>query len=146
MYIITCHAALKCMQASDVALLCLCIYVNVCRYAEMLVLLSFIVLALLWFLREPRFIPGWGDLFPQGENGNRWELKTEEDALAITKTYHLHNIRIQINWFFLFSPFKFSSFVSDGTTAIFIVFLLFILPSLPCIPFAPTRRRPPDSE
>ena len=65
-------------------------YVNVCRYAEMLVLLSFIVLALLWFLREPRFIPGWGDLFPQGENGNRWELKTEEDALAIT--YHLHNI------------------------------------------------------
>ena len=37
----------------------------------MLVLLSFIVLALLWFLREPRFIPGWGDLFPQEENGNR---------------------------------------------------------------------------
>ena len=49
------------------------VYVNVCRYAEMLVLLSFIVLALLWFLREPRFIPGWGDLFPQ-KNGNRWGI------------------------------------------------------------------------
>ena len=51
----------------------LCVYFNVCRYAEVLVLLSFIVLALLWFLREPRFIPGWGDIFPQTENRNRWE-------------------------------------------------------------------------
>ena len=38
------------------------------------------------------------------------------------------------------------SFISDGTTAIFLVFLLFIIPSLPCIPFVPTRRRPPDSK
>ena len=45
-----------------------------------------------------------------------------------------------------FMPSSFCSFVSDGTTAIFLVFILFIIPSLPCMPFAPTRRRPPDSE
>ena len=46
----------------------------------MVVLVGFIVLALLWFLREPRFIPGWGDLFPR-ENGNRWEICTNEQGI-----------------------------------------------------------------
>ena len=33
-------------------------------FHESMVLFLFIVLVLLWFLREPRFIPGWGELFP----------------------------------------------------------------------------------
>ena len=32
---------------------------------EILVLISFIVLVLLWFFRKPGFIPGWTELFPE---------------------------------------------------------------------------------
>ncbi|XP_057295810.1 Na(+)/citrate cotransporter-like isoform X2 [Hydractinia symbiolongicarpus] len=35
-------------------------------FAEIMVLICFIVLVLLWFLREPKFMPGWGELFKKG--------------------------------------------------------------------------------
>ena len=66
-----------------------------CRYAEVLLLVIFVILALLWFTREPKFVAGWGALFPVDEDG--------------------------------------ASYVSDATTAFFIVFLLFIMPSKPCL-------------
>jgi sodium-dependent dicarboxylate transporter 2/3/5 len=34
------------------------------RYAEVAVLVLFALLAVLWLLREPRFIPGWATIFP----------------------------------------------------------------------------------
>ena len=43
-----------------------------CRYAEVLVLVMFILLALLWLFREPKFIPGWGSFFESDENGARY--------------------------------------------------------------------------
>ena len=43
-----------------------------CRYAEVLVLILFILLALLWLFREPKFIPGWGSFFESEENGARY--------------------------------------------------------------------------
>jgi di/tricarboxylate transporter len=33
------------------------------RYAEVVVLSLFVLLALLWLFREPRFIPGWASVF-----------------------------------------------------------------------------------
>jgi len=35
-------------------------------YAEITVLVCFIMLVFLWFFREPKFIPGWGDLLKKG--------------------------------------------------------------------------------
>ncbi|XP_066927494.1 Na(+)/citrate cotransporter-like isoform X2 [Clytia hemisphaerica] len=32
-------------------------------YAEITVLINFLMLVLLWFFREPKFMPGWGELF-----------------------------------------------------------------------------------
>lgn len=43
-----------------------------CRFAEIAVLCCFTMLALLWLLRDPKFIPGWGVLFRADENGRRW--------------------------------------------------------------------------
>ena len=33
------------------------------NFHQLAVLLNFVILVLLWFFREPRFMPGWGDLF-----------------------------------------------------------------------------------
>lgn len=44
----------------------------VCRYAEVLILVIFILLALLWLTREPKFIPGWGKIFQTEESGKRY--------------------------------------------------------------------------
>ena len=41
------------------------------RFAEILVLLMFLLLAILWLTREPRFIPGWGKIFETEESGKR---------------------------------------------------------------------------
>lgn len=41
------------------------------RYAEVLVLVMFVLLALLWLTREPKFIPGWGHIFRTEEGGKR---------------------------------------------------------------------------
>lgn len=35
-------------------------------FAEIMVVICFIMLVLLWFLREPKFMPGWGELFKKG--------------------------------------------------------------------------------
>ena len=40
------------------------------RYAEVVVLLLFALLAVLWLFREPHFIPGWASIF-SSENGER---------------------------------------------------------------------------
>lgn len=80
--------------------------------------------------------------------GGEWEqvgIKESRRCFGNHKTLH-HGIYRLTGFSCSSLSNKFSSFVSDGTTAIFIVFLLFVLPSLPCIPFAPTRRRPPDRE
>ena len=50
---------------------CVCVCVCVCRYAEVLVLVMFVLLVILWFTRDPKFIPGWSALFKSEENGNR---------------------------------------------------------------------------
>lgn len=47
------------------------LYVRTCRYAELLLLLMFVILILLWLFREPRFIKGWGIIFRE-ENGDRY--------------------------------------------------------------------------
>lgn len=36
------------------------------RFAEIVVLLNFVLLALLWVTRKPGFIPGWNSLFDPG--------------------------------------------------------------------------------
>ncbi|KAI0241025.1 Solute carrier family 13 member 5 [Lamellibrachia satsuma] len=36
------------------------------RFAEVLNAMMFFVLAMLWFFRDPRFVPGWGSLFKVG--------------------------------------------------------------------------------
>jgi hypothetical protein len=46
-----------------------------CRYAEVLILVIFILLALLWLTREPKFIPGWGHIFQTEESGKRYMQK-----------------------------------------------------------------------
>ena len=43
-----------------------------CRCAEVLVLVMFTMLALLWLTREPRFIPGWGEGFKTEDSGKRY--------------------------------------------------------------------------
>lgn len=35
-------------------------------FAETVVLIDFIILAVLWISRKPGFMPGWGELFPDG--------------------------------------------------------------------------------
>lgn len=35
-------------------------------FAETVVLIDFIILAVLWISRKPGFMPGWGELFPEG--------------------------------------------------------------------------------
>lgn len=35
------------------------------RQEEVMVLISFIVLVILWFFRKPGFIPGWASVFPE---------------------------------------------------------------------------------
>lgn len=45
-------------------------YVYINRYSEVVVLVLFILLALLWLFREPRFIPGWASIFPS-KDGKR---------------------------------------------------------------------------
>ena len=42
------------------------------RCAEVLILILFVLLALLWLTREPRFIPGWGKIFEIEESGKRY--------------------------------------------------------------------------
>lgn len=42
------------------------------RFAEILVLLMFLLLAILWLTREPRFIPGWGKIFETEESGKSY--------------------------------------------------------------------------
>ncbi len=57
----------------DVCDMCVgvCDVCDMCRYAEVLVLVLFGLLVVLWFTREPRFIPGWGSLFLSEEEGDR---------------------------------------------------------------------------
>ena len=44
-----------------------------CRHAEVLVLLMFVLLAVLWFSKDPKFMPGWEALLhlPKTEDGRR---------------------------------------------------------------------------
>ncbi len=51
-------------------LLTIVICLPVCRYAEVLLLVMFLLLILLWLFREPRFIKGWGIIFRQEEDGS----------------------------------------------------------------------------
>ncbi|NWR36931.1 S13A2 protein, partial [Tachuris rubrigastra] len=60
------------------------------KFAEIAVLVLFIILVLLWFTRDPGFIPGWATVLFNKDN---------------------------------------TSYVTDGTVAIFIGILLFIIPS-----------------
>lgn len=62
----------------DVCDMCVgvCDVCDMCRYAEVLVLVLFGLLVVLWFTREPRFIPGWGSLFLSEEEGDRWDWHT----------------------------------------------------------------------
>ncbi|XP_064391572.1 Na(+)/citrate cotransporter-like [Halichondria panicea] len=39
------------------------------KYAEVIVLVMFILLVVLWFTRDPRFIPGWSSLFKSQDGG-----------------------------------------------------------------------------
>lgn len=70
-------------------------------FDERVVLFLFILLALLWLFREPKVIPGWSLLFEPG--------------------YCFKNI--------ILYRFSFFSYVSDGSTAMFVAFLLFVVPS-----------------
>ena len=40
-------------------------------YPEVMVLVIFVILVLLWVFRELNFIPGWAAVFPTYENGRR---------------------------------------------------------------------------
>ena len=53
-------------------LVAICSISTPCRCAEVLVLVMFTILALLWLTREPRFIPGWGEIFETEESGKRY--------------------------------------------------------------------------
>ena len=41
------------------------------RFAEVQVLICFVSLAILWLLRQPRFMPGWGEIFKIDESSNK---------------------------------------------------------------------------
>ena len=49
------------------------VWVSAARYAEVVVLVLFVLLALLWLFREPRFIPGWASVF-RSDGGARSSL------------------------------------------------------------------------
>lgn len=40
------------------------------KYAEVVVMVMFVLLVLLWLFREPKFIPGWGAIFKTTESGS----------------------------------------------------------------------------
>lgn len=90
------------------------------RYAEVFVLLLFLLLALLWLFREPKFIDGWGSFFKtDGESGQRYYNN-------MLSPVTIEQCDSDVLFTLLFSYF------SDASTALFIVFLLFVIPSKPC--------------
>ena len=50
------------------------------RFAELVVAINFLALALLWVTREPEFVPGWADLLRHEEVVN---VKNHTDGLTI---------------------------------------------------------------
>ena len=55
------------------------------NFHQLAVLANFVLLVLLWFFREPRFMPGWGDLFIFTENdncGNQKQFQGIDDATS----------------------------------------------------------------
>ena len=54
----------------------------------MLILVIFVLLALLWLTREPKFIPGWGQIFQTEESGKR--LKDNVVAIICACMYIVH--------------------------------------------------------
>ena len=61
-----CVCACVRVRACVPACVCVCVCVCVFRFAEVLVLLNFLLLAMLWVTRSPGFIPGWSLLFQKG--------------------------------------------------------------------------------
>ena len=77
------------------------------NFHQIAVLLNFVVLVLLWFFREPRFINGWGDLFisvEQDNCGNTRQSQVVDDATS--------SMLIVIILFILPSKLTFWPFVS----------------------------------
>ena len=55
------------------------------NFHQLAVLANFVLLVLLWFFREPRFMPGWGDLFIFTETdncGNQKQFQGIDDATS----------------------------------------------------------------
>lgn len=68
----------------------------------MAVIFCFALLLVLWILREPQVVPGWGEMF--------------KDELVFKSLTEKKNTHLTFR------------FVSDATSAMFIVILLFTLP------------------
>ena len=97
------------------------------RYAEIMVLLNFILLVLLWFFREPKFMPGWGELFKK---------KYEFFSFLFSQKIILATFSIFSNYLYVLKGMKslifcsyFHRYISDGTASVIIGFLLFQIPS-----------------
>ena len=81
------------------------------NFHQVAVLVNFIILVFLWFFREPRFMPGWGELFMSSEKdkcGNVSHHQVIDDATS--------SILIVIILFILPSKLSFWPFVSVGSS------------------------------
>ena len=62
---------------------CKCVCIPLCRFAEITVLICFVLLALLWLFRDPKVFKGWGAAFKTDNTSKRYS------RLIHTKLKHL---------------------------------------------------------
>lgn len=80
------------------------------KMRQIMIIINFSVLVLLWFFREPKFMTGWGDYFIQETTS-----KPHGTNMTLNQDVCEQVSHVQI--------------VDDASSALFIVFLLFLLPS-----------------
>ncbi|KFO28632.1 Solute carrier family 13 member 1 [Fukomys damarensis] len=125
------------------------------RYQEIMTLVLFIIMALLWFSRDPGFVPGWSELFRHFKEmfkcGKSQTAKEKACAEVIMQEYQkLGPMRYQeimtlvlfiimaLLWFSRDPGFvpgwselfrQYSGFVTDSTVALIIGLLFFLIPA-----------------
>jgi sodium-dependent dicarboxylate transporter 2/3/5 len=91
------------------------------KFAEIVVLILFGLLVILWFARAPGFAPGYGNLFEVEKNETKYEKHEKNETKTETN-------KTKSTYFETYET-KTVDYVKDAVPAVLIPMLLFVLPS-----------------
>ncbi|KAF7242741.1 Solute carrier family 13 member 4 [Varanus komodoensis] len=96
-------------------------------YPEMVTAFFFILMTLLWFTREPGFVPGWSSFFEKVINLTLQNFKGRHRKVHLKWFEHVNYHTGSL------TDFRWKGYRTDATVSVFLGFLLFLIPAKkPC--------------